>query len=71
MSKIKSIHAHEIIDSRSFPTIEGVLILDNGQEIVTSIPSGTSIGKFEAFELRQQQNGIHVFGGRRQGLKVL
>lgn len=52
MAKIKKIYAYEIIDSRSYPTIEGKLILDNGQTVTTSIPSGTSIGKYEALELR-------------------
>lgn len=52
MLKIKRIHAYEIIDSRGYPTIEGKLILDNGQEVTSSVPSGTSIGKYEALELR-------------------
>lgn len=52
MLKIKKIHAYEIIDSRGFPTIEGKLILDSGQEVVSSVPAGTSIGKYEALELR-------------------
>lgn len=52
MSKIKSIHAYEIIDSRSYPTIEAVLTLENGSNVTTSIPAGTSIGKYEAVELR-------------------
>lgn len=54
MSVIKSIHAYEIMDSRSYPTIEGRLTLDNGKVVTTSIPSGTSIGKHEALELRDQ-----------------
>ncbi|MEO6508749.1 MAG: phosphopyruvate hydratase, partial [Patescibacteria group bacterium] len=52
MSKIVSIKAREIIDSRGFPTIEGKLNLDTGKEVITSIPAGTSIGKYEAHELR-------------------
>lgn len=55
MSKIKSIYAYEIIDSRSYPTIEAILTLDSGHEVVTSIPSGTSIGKYEALELRDNK----------------
>ncbi|OGK23320.1 phosphopyruvate hydratase [Candidatus Roizmanbacteria bacterium RIFCSPHIGHO2_12_FULL_37_9b] len=64
MSKIKKIYAYEIIDSRGYPTIEGKLILDNGVEVTTSIPSGTSIGKSEAIELRDKDetrfNGMGV-----------
>src|SRR3989338_9893308 len=52
MAKIKKIYAYEIIDSRGYPTIEGKLILDNGKQVTTSIPSGTSLGKNEAVELR-------------------
>lgn len=52
MAKIKQIKAYEIIDSRGFPTIEGRLTLDNDIQVVTSIPAGTSIGKYEAVELR-------------------
>lgn len=52
MATIKSIHAYEIIDSRGYPTIEAVMVLDNGIESRTSVPSGTSTGKYEAHELR-------------------
>lgn len=52
MANIKSLHAYEIIDSRGYPTIEGRLMLDNGEEVVSSVPAGTSIGKYEAVELR-------------------
>lgn len=52
MSKIKNIHAYEIIDSRGYPTIEGRLELDDGVVVHSSIPSGSSIGKYEALELR-------------------
>jgi len=61
MLKIKKIHAYEIIDSRGFPTIEGKLLLDNGAEVISSVPSGTSIGKYEALELRD--NDKTRFGG--------
>lgn len=52
MNTIKKIVAYEIIDSRGFPTVEARLWLSNGVEVTTSIPSGTSIGKYEALELR-------------------
>lgn len=52
MSRIKKIYAYEIIDSRGYPTIEGKLILDDGREVTSAIPAGTSIGKYEAIELR-------------------
>lgn len=61
MATIKSLRAYEIIDSRSYPTIEAQLLLDNNITVTTSIPSGTSIGKHEAVELRD--NDPARFGG--------
>ena len=52
MARVKKILAYEIIDSRGYPTIEGKLILDDDQAVTTAIPSGVSIGKYEAYELR-------------------
>jgi len=64
MTKVKKIHAYEIIDSAGNPTLEGRLVLDNGVEVVTSVPSGTTIGKYEANELRDGDpyrfNGLGV-----------
>lgn len=63
MGKIKKIYAYEIIDSRGYPTIEGRLLLDNGVSVITSIPAGTSRGKSEALELRDNdQNRFDGMG---------
>lgn len=51
-SKIYSIHAREIIDSRAYPTVETLVILQSGYRGVSSVPSGASVGKHEAVELR-------------------
>ena len=61
MVKIKKIFAYEIIDSRGLPTLEGRLELDNGQAVVGSVPSGTSVGKYEAVEIRD--NDYKRFNG--------
>ena len=61
MAAIKSIHAREILDSRGIPTIETVIEADNGESAVASIPSGTSTGKYEAHELRD--NDRDRYGG--------
>lgn len=50
--KIKSIKAHEILDSRGNPTVRVKIVLDNGVEGVASVPSGASTGSHEALELR-------------------
>lgn len=64
MSKIKKIHASEILDSRGNPTIETSVELEDGSSGVTSIPSGASVGKYEAVELRdndpKRYNGLGV-----------
>lgn len=52
MSKIKSITAHEILDSRGNPTIETTIILDSDKVVSTAISSGASTSSFESFELR-------------------
>ncbi len=51
MSKIKSIAAREVLDSRGNPTVEASVLTDKG--ISSSIvPSGASTGRHEALELR-------------------
>ena len=52
MPRIQSIQAKEILDGRGLPTIEATLWLDSGFSVETSVPSGTSIGKYESVELR-------------------
>jgi enolase len=54
MAAIQGIYAREILDSRGIPTIECTLWMDNGGIVVTSVPSGTSVGKYEALELRDK-----------------
>ncbi len=63
-STIYSITAREIIDSRGDPTIETTVVLNSGYRGTASVPSGTSIGKYEAVELRdgdeKRYNGMGV-----------
>ncbi|MBD3279158.1 MAG: phosphopyruvate hydratase [Candidatus Pacebacteria bacterium] len=54
MPTIAAVQAREILDARGIPTLETTLWLDNGHSVVTSVPGGTSIGKYEAKELRDQ-----------------
>lgn len=49
--KIKKIKAREILDSRSWPTVE-VELETSSFFVSASVPSGTSEGKYEALELR-------------------
>lgn len=50
--KIAKIHARQILDSRSNPTVEVDVTLKNGVIGRASVPSGASTGAFEAVELR-------------------
>lgn len=50
--KIKSLQAQEILDSRGNPTVECVIVLDDGSTGWAAVPSGASTGKYEAVELR-------------------
>jgi enolase len=64
MSKIKSIKASEILDSRGNPTIAATVVLDSGTIGSAAVPSGASTGKYEAIELRDgdktRYNGLGV-----------
>lgn len=54
MPAVQRLVAQEILDSRGIPTVEAAIVLDDGTAVVTAIPSGTSTGKSEAVELRDQ-----------------
>lgn len=52
MNNIKTIKAREVLDSRGNPTIETTITLDNNIKGIATVPSGASVGKYEAVELR-------------------
>ena len=52
MSKIKSVNAREILDSRGNPTVEVEVVLEDKSIGRAAVPSGASTGAFEAAELR-------------------
>ncbi len=52
MSKIKKVHAREVLDSRGNPTLEAEVLLENGILERAIVPSGASTGEHEACELR-------------------
>ena len=55
MIKIKDIKAREILDSRGNPTVEVELITENGL-FLASVPSGASVGRYEAKEIRDGED---------------
>lgn len=52
MTRIATLLAREILDSRGNPTVEAEVHLSDGSVGISSVPSGASVGKFEAIELR-------------------
>jgi enolase len=52
MTKIKTLHARQILDSRGNPTLEAEVLLESGAFGRAAVPSGASTGAREAIELR-------------------
>ncbi len=50
--EIVDVYARQILDSRSFPTVEVEVVLEDGTMGRAAVPSGASTGIFEAVELR-------------------
>jgi len=61
MSRIASVHARQILDSRGNPTIEATVRLESGEHGRAAVPSGASTGVHEAVELR---DGGSAYGGK-------
>ncbi|OGG11975.1 phosphopyruvate hydratase [Candidatus Gottesmanbacteria bacterium RBG_13_45_10] len=70
-SKIYSITAREILDSRGNPTIETMVVLNSGYRGIASVPSGASIGKYEAVELRDGDSKRYGGKGVLKALNVI
>lgn len=65
MAKIEKVTGREILDSRGNPTVEVNVILSDGVNAVSSVPSGASRGTYEAHELRDNDTS------RYRGMGVL
>ncbi|MEA2037399.1 MAG: phosphopyruvate hydratase [Nanoarchaeota archaeon] len=62
MSKIKSVKAREVLDSRGNPTIECDVVTEKGV-FRAMVPSGASAGVHEALELRDGDKGRYLGKG--------
>lgn len=62
MTRIKNIHARQIIDSRGNPTVEVDVTLEDGSFGRAAVPSGASTGSLEAWELRDGGAQYHGKG---------
>jgi len=69
MTKINSIKARQVFDSRGNPTIESEVYLDDGNFASAIIPSGASTGSYEAFELRDIQDQKYLGKGMSQAVE--
>jgi enolase len=61
MTRIASVHARQILDSRGNPTVEVDVVLESGALGRAAVPSGASTGVHEAVELR---DGGDPYGGK-------
>jgi enolase len=61
MSRIESVRARQILDSRGHPTVEVDVVLASGALGRASVPVGASTGRYEALELR---DGGEAWDGR-------
>jgi enolase len=61
VSRIATLTAREVLDSRGNPTIEVTCRLDSGATGSAMVPSGASTGRYEAVELR---DGDERYGGK-------
>ena len=61
-TKIKKVKARQIFDSRSNPTVEAEVVLENDISTLGAVPSGASTGSHEAVELRDGGNNYNGKG---------
>jgi enolase 1/2/3 len=60
-SRVASVHARQVLDSRGNPTVEVEVALESGASGRAAVPSGASTGVHEALELR---DGGKAWGGK-------
>lgn len=63
MSRIISLHARQILDSRGNPTVEVDVMTETGSFGRAAVPSGASTGKHEATELRDGKKNFYLGKG--------
>ncbi|MEK7234687.1 MAG: phosphopyruvate hydratase [Elusimicrobiota bacterium] len=69
MSKIESIRAQEILDSRGYPTVAAEVVLADGSTGWAGVPSGASTGQHEAVELRDGDKARYFGKGVLKAVK--
>ncbi|HYL62065.1 MAG TPA: phosphopyruvate hydratase [Candidatus Methylomirabilis sp.] len=62
-TKIKSVRARQVLDSRGNPTVEADVLLESGAMGRAAVPSGASTGEHEALELRDGDKSKYLGKG--------
>ncbi len=62
-TKISSVRARQVLDSRGNPTVEADVVLDGGALGRAAVPSGASTGEHEALELRDGDKSKYLGKG--------
>lgn len=70
-SKIKYIHALEILDSRGNPTLQVNVTTESGAQGTASVPSGASTGENEAVELRDKEKNRYFGRGVKKAVATV
>jgi enolase len=69
MTKITSLLAREVLDSRGNPTVEADVTLECGAAGRAAVPSGASTGKHEALELRDDDPRRYLGKGVQRAVR--
>ncbi len=69
MSRIHSVQAREVLDSRGNPTVEVEVMLETGTTGRAIVPSGASTGENEAVELRDGDKKRYMGKGVQKAVK--
>jgi enolase len=70
-SSIKEVCAREILDSRGNPTVEATVTLEDGSLGTAAVPSGASVGKYEAHERRDGDKDYYGGKGVRGAVEAI
>ncbi len=71
MEYIDEVVAREVLDSRGNPTLEVEVILSDGTIGRATVPSGASVGSFEALELRDGDNSRYRGKGVTKAVSIV
>ncbi len=70
-SSIRDVCAREILDSRGNPTVEATVTLEDGSLGTAAVPSGASVGKYEAHERRDGDKDYYGGKGVRGAVEAI